>query len=510
VTLRDLIQEMDVAEVHGDPQVPVSGLALDSRRVRRGDLFFALAGLKQDGGAFVEAAFAAGACGAVVARGTTVARAPMVEVEEPRLTLAQAACSFHGHPSRALTVAAVTGTNGKTTITWMLESIFRAAGLRTGRIGTTGYRIGEETRPASFTTPEAPDLQALLREMVERSVQAVALEVSSHALAQRRSYGMECDVAVFTNLTQDHLDFHQTMEAYLDAKLMLFDGRNGARAKRAVAVVNADDPAAGRVIASAARGGMAVVRVGTHAVKTRQAAEQYVVVDELKVLREGLGVRLMVGPPEASTSRGGGGNVDFVLPLLGRYNGMNAALAGAAALALGIDEKAIQRGLETLPGVPGRLERVAAGQPFEVLVDYAHTPDALARALAAVREHAAGRVLLVFGCGGDRDRAKRPLMGRAAAQLADRAWVTNDNPRGEDPAAIAREIVAGAPDSGLEIVLDRREAIAAALEAARPADAVLIAGKGHETTQTVGDRVLPFDDREVARALLLARPGAKA
>ena len=494
MTLRELIQEMDVAAVHGDPQVPVSGLALDSRRVRRGDLFFALAGLKQDGGAFVDAAFTAGACGAVVARGASIAREPVIEVEEPRLTLAQAACSFHGHPSRALTVAAVTGTNGKTTTTWMLESIFRAAGLRTGRIGTTGYRIGEETRPAPFTTPEAPELQALLREMADDGVRAVAIEVSSHALDQRRSWGLECDVAIFTNLTQDHLDYHKTKEAYREAKLRLFDGRNAPRAvKRPVAVVNADDPAGAIVCGAARRGSSRTVRYG-------EARDADVRIAGVEARAGGLAVALAEGARR----------FELRLPLLGRYNAWNAAAAFAAARALGLDAGAVVAGLAAVPAVPGRLERVAAGQPFEVLVDYAHTPDALARALAAVREHAAGRVLLVFGCGGDRDRAKRPLMGRAAADLADRAWVTNDNPRGEDPAAIAREITAGAPKAGLAVELDRREAIAAALDSARPGDAVLIAGKGHETTQMVGDRVLPFDDREVARALLLARPGAKA
>jgi UDP-N-acetylmuramoyl-L-alanyl-D-glutamate--2,6-diaminopimelate ligase len=493
VTLNDLIQEMDVAQVHGDPQVPVSGLALDSRRVRRGDLFFGLSGLRQDGGAFVEAAFAAGACGAVVARGTAVAHTPVVEVEEPRLTLAQAACSFHGHPSRALIVAAVTGTNGKTTTTWMLESIFRAAGLSTGRIGTTGYRIGDETRPAPFTTPEAPELQGLLREMADDGVRAVAIEVSSHALDQRRSWGLECDVAIFTNLTQDHLDYHRTPEAYREAKLRLFDGRNAPRAvKRPVAIVNADDPAGARVCEAARRGASRTVRYG-------EAHDADLRIAGIEARAGGLSVALADGARR----------FDLRLPLLGRYNAWNAAAAFAAARALGLDAAVAIAGLAAVPAVPGRLERVTAGQPFEVLVDYAHTPDALARALAAAREHAAGNVLLVFGCGGDRDRAKRPLMGRVAAERADRAWVTNDNPRSEDPAAIAREITAGAPGGGLTVVLDRRTAIAAALEAARPGDVVLIAGKGHETTQTVGDRVLPFDDREVARALL-ARPGAKA
>jgi len=493
VTLRDLIGEMDVAAVHGDPAVSVEGLALDSRRVRRGDLFFALAGLRQDGGAFVDAAFAAGACGAVVTRGATASRTPVIEVEDPRLALAQASVRFNRYPSRGLTVAAVTGTNGKTTVTWMLESIFRAADLRPGRIGTTGYRIGDETRPAPFTTPESPELQALLREMADRGVRAVAIEVSSHALDQRRSWGLECDVAIFTNLTQDHLDYHGTLAAYRDAKLRLFDGRNAPRAiKRPVAVVNADDPARAAVCDAARRGATRTVLYG-------EAGDADVRITGVVARAGGLAVSLA----EKNSP------VDVQVPLLGRYNAWNAAAAFAAARALGLDAGAAVAGLAAVPAVPGRLERVSAGQPFDVLVDYAHTPDALARALSAVREHAPGRVLLVFGCGGDRDRGKRPLMGRAAAERADHAWVTNDNPRGEDPGAIAREIVAGAPGSALEVVLDRRAAIAAALECARPGDAVLIAGKGHETTQTVGDHVLPFDDREVARTLL-ARRGAKA
>jgi UDP-N-acetylmuramoyl-L-alanyl-D-glutamate--2,6-diaminopimelate ligase len=510
VTLSDLIREMDVVAVRGDARVAVTGLALDSRRVSGGDLFFALAGLKRDGGAYVASAFDAGACGAVVARGTKTSYTPVIEVEEPRLALAQAACSFHGNPSRALTVAAVTGTNGKTTTTWMLESIFRAAGLKAGRIGTTGYRVGEETRPAPFTTPEAPDLQALLREMAELGVKAVALEASSHALAQRRTWGLECDVVIFTNLTQDHLDYHGTMEAYLDAKLMLFDGRNGARAKRATAVVNAGDPSAPRVLSAARRGGLDVLSAGIAAGVA--GPDPDLRVTSVEPGPEGLGLAAVVSHPERLRGAGPAARRELALhvPLLGRYNAVNAILAAGGALALGIEEGAIRAGLEKVPAVPGRLERVTTGQPFAVLVDYAHTPDALERALAAAREHFAQRVLLVFGCGGDRDRGKRPLMGRVAARGADRAWITNDNPRSEDPRAIADEIAAGAPGASLAIVLDRREAIAAALAEARPGDVVLIAGKGHETTQTVGDRVLPFDDREVARTLLLARPGARA
>lgn len=485
MTLRELLAGIDGATVTGPDDVAVTGLSLDSRRVAPGHAFFALAGTKDDGARFVPAALAAGARVVVGAKATRAAGATVVEVPEPRLALAAMACRFHGDPSRAMKVVAVTGTNGKTTTTYMLEAVFREAGWTPGLLGTTGVRIAGASRPSAFTTPEAPELQALLADMRGAGVQAVAMEASSHALAQRRTWGLACDAAVFTNLTQDHLDFHGTMEAYLDAKLMLFDGRNGGAGKRTSAVVNADDPAAPRVLAAAQRGGLAARTFGT-------AAGADVRLAAVEPRPGGLALRLVA----AGTERA------FTLPMLGRFNAHNAAGAFTAAAALGVDAEAGARALAAFAGVPGRLERVDGGRDVVVVVDYAHTPDALARALAACREHAPGRVLCVFGCGGDRDRGKRPQMGAIAARLADRAWVTNDNPRSEDPAAIAREIVAGAPGAGLATILDRREAIAAALAAARPGDVVLVAGKGHEATQTIGAQVLPFDDRAVARELL--------
>lgn len=488
MTLRELLAGVDGAAVTGPDDVEVAGLALDSRRVRPGEAFFALAGVREDGARFVPAAVAAGARVVVGPRGTRAPGVTTVEVPEPRLALAAMACRLHGDPSRSLAVVAVTGTNGKTTTTYMLEAVFVAAGRRAGLIGTTGVRVAGEPRPSAFTTPEAPELQALLAEMRDRGVRAVAMEASSHALAQRRTWGLACDAAVFTNFTQDHLDYHGTMEAYFDAKLMLFDGRNGGFGKRTTAVVNADDPAAARVAAAAAAAGADVRRFG-------EAAGADVRIARVAAAPAGLGVTLVLGGEEH----------EFELPMLGRFNAHNAAAACAAARALDLPLAAATAGLAGFAGVPGRLERVGAGRPFTVAVDYAHTPDALERALAACREHARGRVLCVFGCGGDRDRGKRPRMGAIAARLADRAWVTNDNPRTEDPAAIAAEIVAGALGAGLATVLDRREAIAAALADAREGDLVLVAGKGHETTQTIGDRVLPFDDRAVARELLGAR-----
>ena len=488
--LETLLEDLEATSV--GPGVEVTGLAYDSRRVRPGDLFFGLSGLRADGASFVRESLAAGAVAAVVGPGVDLPGAPLIRVEDPRRALAVAAAAFFGHPSRALKVVGVTGTNGKTTTTYMMEEIFRAAGIPAGLIGTTGYRLGDETRPAPFTTPEAPELHRLLREMVDRGLGAVAIELSSHALAQRRTYGLECDVCVFTNLSHEHLDYHGTLERYLDAKLILFDGRNHDRSsKRGTAVVNADDPNAARVLEAAKRGGMQALTFG-------RSAGADVAIGAIGIQPRGLAVTLVeAGRP-----------IEIQLRLLGRFNAWNAGAAFASARAVGVRSEHAAAGLGALRGVPGRLERVDEGQPFEVVVDYAHTPDALAAALAAAREHARGKLLLVFGCGGDRDPSKRSPMGRVAAEGSDRAWITSDNPRSEDPAAIAAEVASGAPPGRLTTVLDRRTAIEQALAAARPGDTVLIAGKGHETTQTIGDRVLPFDDRAVARALLRGRAGA--
>lgn len=488
--MKSLLEEVDVLATEGNLQPEVHALCYDSRRAQGGDVFFALPGQHSDGRRFAHAALDAGAIAVVSEPGESWAGAASIHVREPRLALAQAACRFYAHPSRTMRVAAVTGTNGKTTTSYLLESIFQAAGWSAGVIGTTGARFAGHSRPLAFTTPEAPELQALLRDMAEARIDAVTLEVSSHALAQRRAFGLECDAMVFTNLSHDHLDYHGSMASYLDAKLMLFDGRNGATAKRSVAVVNLDDAVAPTVITAARKAGLASLTFG-------RDVRADLRLGAIKPAAGGLSLELM---PVAE----GAPAVRLALPMLGAYNAWNAAAAFAAARSMGVSIDAAKRGLESMGGVPGRLERVEAGQPFHLVVDYAHTPDALERALSAVREHYPGRVLLVFGCGGDRDRAKRPRMGEVAARDADRAWVTSDNPRSEDPAAIARDILAGAPHGKLALELDRRAAIAAALAAAGEGDVVLIAGKGHETTQTIGDRVLPFDDRQVARELLTA------
>jgi UDP-N-acetylmuramoyl-L-alanyl-D-glutamate--2,6-diaminopimelate ligase len=512
MTLRTLLDPIEARDVQGSLDVEIGGIAYDSRRVRPGDAFFALTGTRVDGAAFARQALAAGAVALVVGKDVAADGVTVVRVVEPRRALALAAARFHGRPDRALKIVAITGTNGKTTTTYLLEAIFRAAGWTPGLIGTTGVHLGDEQRAAALTTPESLELWTLLAEMRDRGVSAVALEISSHALVQRRAYGLGCDVKVFTNLSHDHLDYHGSMEAYLDAKLMLFDGRNDASdSKAGAAAVPADEAVTAEVEAAASRGDLAVLRYRGEPNTT--AARLAVEVTTLTPHRDGLDLELrLTGAPWSQAALGPSGvrTVSVRLPMLGRYNAANAAAAFAAGGALDLAPETIVRGLESVTGVPGRLERVAAPTPFTVVVDYAHTPDALARSLAAIREHAAGRVLLVFGCGGDRDRAKRPLMGRVAAERADRVWITNDNPRGEDPAAIARAIETGMGDAPHEVELDRRRAIARALEAARPGDVVLIAGKGHETTQTIGDRILAFDDRRVAAELLASASGGGA
>jgi UDP-N-acetylmuramoyl-L-alanyl-D-glutamate--2,6-diaminopimelate ligase len=499
VLLHDLVDGITPLQLAGDPAVDVRSLVHDSRRVAPGACFACVPGSQTDGHAFAPQAVANGAVALLVERplglGISEARVPDV-----RLVLGPLAARLAGEPSRAMRCLGVTGTNGKTTTTYLLRAIAEAAGERTGLVGTTGAHIGSAPVGGDpgldFTTPEATDLQPLLARMRDDGVQTVALEVSSHALAQHRIDGTYFAAACFTNLSHDHLDFHGDVDAYFAAKASLFDP-----ARCAVGVVNLDDPRGAELVSLAhARG----LEVRTFAVD--DALADYGV-EELAVGADGS--RFII------VDRRGGERVGIELPLLGRVNASNALAAAATYSAAGGALAHAAAGLARAPVVPGRLERVDAGQPFAVLVDYAHTPDALEHALATARELAAapasspGRVAVVFGCGGDRDVAKRPEMGAAAA-VADLVMVTNDNPRSEDPDAIADAASAGVRGAGAEprVELDRRAAIRAALEWARPGDVVLVAGKGHETGQTIGDETFPFDDRKVAREEL-ARLGAR-
>jgi UDP-N-acetylmuramoyl-L-alanyl-D-glutamate--2,6-diaminopimelate ligase len=431
--------------IPGAPSVEISDLAYDARSVTRGALFFCVKGANVDGHDLAAAAVAAGAAALVVERHVDVA-VPQVLVPSVRAVMGPVAARFFGDPSLRLDVAAVTGTNGKTTTAFLLRAILEAAGRRPALLTNIERRIGGERRPTGLNTPESIDLQRLFRAMLDAGDRSCAMEATSIAGTQGRLAGTRFAVLVFTNLTQDHLDFHGTMEDYFDAKRALFD--------------------------QAAR---AVVNIG----------------DEW-------GRRLAVDLPNARTFTPDDDLEGIDLKLRGRFNRANALGAIWAARELGIDEDAIRAGIATVTGVPGRFESVEAGQPFDVIVDYAHTPDSLANVLEAARDLGRGKLIVVFGAGGDRDREKRPLMGRAAARLADRAIVTTDNPRSEDPAEIAAQVA----DGRLEIVLDRRAAIETALGDARPGDVVVIAGKGADSEMEIAGHTIPFDDRVVAREVL--------
>ena len=464
----------------------IAGVSCDSRTVGPGQIFVALRGEKDDGFSHALEAAARGAAAVVSDRPAPDAfPVPWVRVREPRRLLGQMAARLAGNPSEKLVLAGVTGTNGKTTTAMLLEGVLARRHGRAGFLGTVGYRTGRRDSTASHTTPEAPLLQELLAEMVEAGTPAAAMEVSSHALALDRVAGTRFDVAVFTNLTRDHLDFHGDLETYFDAKRKLF----ALRKPGAAAVVNAEDPWGRRLAEEVAP-----------PIVTYSASGDAADVRAENIVADLSGTSLDVAYA--------GGRFHIASPLLGRFNADNLLAAAAAGLALGAGEREIAAGLASVARVPGRLERVAAAEPHAVLVDYAHTEDALERLLRAVRDLTDRRIVLVFGCGGDRDRGKRAPMGRIAGSLADVAIATSDNPRSEDPEAILSEVERGlvaSGASGYRRIADRREAIRAALDLADPGTVVVIAGKGHETVQVIGDRALPFDDRQVAAELASKR-----
>ena len=461
----------------GEAGATVSGATLDSRSVQPGDLYAALPGAHAHGADFAAQAVALGAT-AVLTDADGAARAgdlgvPVVLADDPRAVLGDVASWVHHDPAADLLVLGVTGTNGKTTTAFLLEAGLRAAGHRTGLLGTVLTRIGDDEVASVRTTPEAPELQALLAVMRERGTTAVAMEVSSHALVLGRVDGVVFDVAGFTNLSQDHLDFHPTMADYEAAKASLFTPQ---RARHGV--VNVDDDAGRRLVRSAA------IPITTYGEDADWSAR------EVDLRPDGSAFRLLGRLPDGTAV-----DVRAGVRLPGAFNVDNAVGALAQLVTAGVPVDDAVRGVAACPGVPGRMERVEA--PFLAVVDYAHTPDAVRLLLDAVRALTPGRVLVVLGCGGDRDRAKRPLMGAAAA-AADVAVLTSDNPRSEDPLQILAEMAAGAP--GAVVEPDRRAAIAYAVAQARPGDAVVVAGKGHESGQEAGGVVLPFDDREVLRA----------
>ncbi|HUK33589.1 MAG TPA: UDP-N-acetylmuramoyl-L-alanyl-D-glutamate--2,6-diaminopimelate ligase [Vicinamibacterales bacterium] len=462
----------------------ITGIAYDSRAVRTGNVFVALRGVHADGVRFVQQAAERGAVAVVAEQPIADLDVPVLQVGDARLALAELAADFYGHPSERLRVVGVTGTNGKTTTAHLIASIFDAAGMTSGIIGTVAHRIVGQVRESLHTTPEAPDVQALLREMVDRGCVACAMEASSHALALRRVDAMTFSAGVFTNLTRDHLDFHETMEGYFLAKRRLFEMLPAG----APALINADDPRAAAVVAASSK-------PVTYAIN--RPAD--ITPGPLSFSIEGLDFDIRT-PRGALRARS---------KLVGRPNVYNILAAAGTGVALGLPFDAIERGVQSLQAVPGRFEVVSnPSDSITVVVDYAHTDDALRNLLETARPLARGRLITLFGAGGERDRTKRPLMGAVASRLSDVLVITSDNPRHEDPVRIIEEIQRGiTPDTRrgdalLFAIPDRRTAIAKAIEVARPGDMVLLAGKGHEKYQIVGDEHVPLDDVAIARDLL--------
>jgi UDP-N-acetylmuramoyl-L-alanyl-D-glutamate--2,6-diaminopimelate ligase len=501
--LKDFLTLQNLEQAEGDLDQEVAGLVYDSRRVAKGDVFFAVPGEQADGHQFVNQAIERGAIAAVVA---DTAKVPpgvtFIRVQYVRASMGLWAAHFYAQPGRRLKIVGVTGTNGKTTTTYLIESIFASAGMEPGVIGTINYRYGGKEMPAHHTTPESLDLHALMAEMAHGGARSMVMEVSSHALVQERVRGVDFDVGVFTNLSRDHLDYHESMDDYFVAKSRLFTDYLPASAKSTkAAVINGGDARGRELLGKAQRAGLTTWSYGS--------GEEW----DIKPLQVRQHVSGQSGKIKVKDRM-----IEFSSELIGAANLDNILAAVGVGFALRIPATAIVDGIRKLRSVPGRLQRVENSRGVLVLVDYAHTPDALEKTLAAVRPLTDAKVLTVFGCGGDRDRGKRPLMGEIAARLSDVVVLTSDNPRSEDPGSILQEIETGMqktgisklePDAaelngvhGYEVEADRRKAIGLALSWAQAGDVVVIAGKGHEDYQILGAQKIHFDDREVAREIL--------
>ena len=482
--LQDYFPGDEIVAVKGELDRPISGLTMDSRRVVPGNLFFALPGLRTDGSAFIDEAINRGAVAVVTQKPVTLphGKVTFIQVADARATLARVAQRYYKFPDRELDVVGVTGTNGKTTVTHLIKHFLNGQ-QRVGLIGTVHYDLGARTVPSYKTTPESLDIYGMLAQMRDAGCRQAIMEVSSHGIDQQRVLGLHFGAVVFTNLTQDHLDYHKSFDAYFEVKTRLFAGGTGALPK--VAVVNLDDPY-GRQLVARIPPGVKVITFGEH-----PAADVRAEAVSLEFKRTTF---QLVWP---------GGRAAIESLLIGRYNVSNLLAALAACFAQGRDLTVLLPKLGSFRSVAGRMERIEAGQPFNVLVDYAHTDAALRNALGMLRAVTPGRLLVVFGCGGSRDRTKRPLMTRAVQSLADFAWATADNPRSEPLARIFEDMKAGITAPGkITFIDDRRRAISLALDSARPGDCLLIAGKGHESYQEFADTIIPFDDRQVVRELI--------
>ena len=482
--LRDLIDESSVASFRGDWNTEIRNLSTDSRRVIPGTLFFALKGLRTDGNRYIEEAISRGALAVVsTERNRGPAAVSYIQVRDARRELASVARRFYGSAHCRLDLLGVTGTNGKTTVAYLLRDLLRTPEERVGMLGTVEYDLGERSIPASRTTPDTLDVYSMLAEIEKSGSSAAVMEVSSHGIEQLRVEGLEFRVAIFLNLSPDHIDYHGSMEEYFEVKSRLFTGELGSIPE--VAIINAGDPYGRRLIDRLSER-VRLITFGMSADADFRAS---------KVRLSESGCQFRLHWP--------GGRLDLSTHLLGGFNVSNALAALAGAHAIGRDPSTLAAKLERFPGVPGRMERIDEGQPFQVVVDYAHTEDALENALDMLRSITAGRILVVFGCGGNRDRGKRAVMTRVVMERSDRVWATVDNPRNDSIDSIFEDMKAGVIDPGrIEFVEDRRRAISLALNRAEASDCLLIAGKGHETFQEFQNSVIPFDDRRVARELL--------
>ncbi len=479
-----LLSHVATIKVDGPLDREITAMAYDSRRVKPGTLFVALRGEKVDGSKFVEQAIAAGAEAIVSELAEFRTRATNITVSDARLALADLAAAFYQYPARALKIAGVTGTNGKTTTAFLLKHICEATMHRCGLIGTVRYEVGDRILPAARTTPESLEVHDLLWQMRSAGCKAVAMEVSSHALMQARVRGVEFDAAIFTNLSQDHLDYHKTMDAYFEAKARLFSGLAEQTRKKGKAVINIDDRH-GAQLASRFGKEIPVITYGLGALADFRASN-------VRIDFSGTSYQLDAG----------GKSYLVRLPQIGQFNVYNSLAALAGAQALGVEVRSGVLALANANAVPGRLEAVPAQRKFRVFVDYAHTDDALQNVIKTCRELNPARLIVVFGCGGDRDKTKRPRMGSVVDQYADFAIITSDNPRKEDPRDIIEDIKPGMTRGNYEVIVDRKEAIHKAITMAEPRDIILIAGKGHETYQEFADHTAPFDDVAVAQQAL--------
>lgn len=477
MTLSDLIKDIDVIALHGSSAVKISGIAFNSQEVKPGDVFVCISGFKTDGHKYAPQAIERGAVAIIAERELEETAAATVIVENTRLALAKAAAAYYDYPNRKFKLIGVTGTNGKTTTTYLVKSILENCGQKVGLIGTNQNMIGDSVLPSKHTTPDSLELMQLFSDMAEQGVDTVVMEVSSHSLALDRVAACEFDVGAFTNVTQDHLDFHETMENYIDAKSRLFE-------KSSVAVLNADDKA-----------------YDSMKKKCRSQVMSYGVNNSDGLFADNIEYK-SVGVEFDALFNGEKTHISLAIP--GQFSVYNALTAAGCCLGLGLSLEDISKGLETAHGVKGRIEVVKTDTDYTVIIDYAHTPDGLLNILNTIRGFAKGRIITVFGCGGDRDKTKRPQMGKIAGELSDYCVVTSDNPRTEEPSAIIEDVLAGISGTGCEysVVENRFEAIEFALDNAKAEDIILLAGKGHETYQILKDRTIVFDEREIVLKLI--------